>query len=247
MHPIQTFVQQQNQFDLAKIAAIKKELHTLPKGIIIPRKNYLYQRHQGKERAITKNIQLQKELVRRAFLTEQLKRLEHNINCKTPSQYKSTDFEEIRSALSKTIQKMPKDYFFAGNEEIRGSENTGYYPERLQYMTSSGILVRSKSERFIADTLSQYQLCYHYEQRVVIGGKIMFPDFRIPHPMTKKLFYWEHWGMTDDEDYLSQMEEKLPAYCREKIFPGKNLICSYESDLRNPQNLHRMIQQYFFS
>lgn len=52
-------------------------------------------------------------------------------------------------------------------------------PENLKYKTKSGIAVRSKSERTIADKLSQYDLPYKYDTRLQLGNRVVYPDFII--------------------------------------------------------------------
>ncbi len=92
-----------------------------------------------------------------------------------------------------------------------------YQPENKKFRTQTGIYVRSKSEKIIADTLSAYQIPYRYEAALYLDYTI-YPDFTIRHPETGALYYYEHFGMVDDPDYRRKMLDKLDIYMRYGIF-----------------------------
>ena len=57
---------------------------------------------------------------------------------------------------------------------------------------------------------------------------------------------WEHLGMMDDEIYVEKAIQKITTYEQNGIFPGENLILTYETK-KNPLNqktIMRMIQHY---
>ncbi len=56
------------------------------------------------------------------------------------------------------------------------------YPEGRRVPTKAGILVRSKSEAAIADTLFDEGVHFHYEQPLKVGEVILYPDFTILDP-----------------------------------------------------------------
>ncbi len=39
----------------------------------------------------------------------------------------------------------------------------------------------------------------------------------------------EHFGLLDDTDYLDSCLQKLDEYRKNSIYPGRNLICTYET------------------
>ncbi len=92
-----------------------------------------------------------------------------------------------------------------------------YQPENKKYRTQTGIYVRSKSEKMIADTLTSYQISYRYEAALLLDYTI-YPDFTIVHPETGKLYYYEHFGMVDNPDYREKMLDKLDMYMRCGIY-----------------------------
>lgn len=55
---------------------------------------------------------------------------------------------------------------------------------------------------------------------------------------------WEHIGLTDNEEYIIKANRKLAEYrsCGYSIM--KNLICTYEEDISNEENLEMIISKY---
>ena len=62
-----------------------------------------------------------------------------------------------------------------------------------------------------------------------INGITYHIDFTIRHPKTGETYYWEHFGMIDSESYNHRFAGKLADYESDGIFPGINLILTYES------------------
>lgn len=46
---------------------------------------------------------------------------------------------------------------------------------------------------------------------------------------TRAEFYWEHFGLMDDPDYLERTLVKLKDFAENKILSGKNLLFTMES------------------
>ncbi len=114
------------------------------------------------------------------------------------------------------------------NDEVSWSttdyQRSNNYPEKLIHNTYAGILVRSKSEVLIANALFSKQIPFRYEACLQLGSHTVYPDFTIRHPVTKKIYYWEHLGMMGEEDYLDNALTKIRRYCRNNIYP--NLLAS---------------------
>ena len=104
----------------------------------------------------------------------------------------------------------PKDYTTWATEPY---ETNPVYPEGKKFRTQTGIYVRSKSEKMIADTLTAYQIPYRYEAALRLDYTI-YPDFTIRHPETGEVYYYEHFGMVDNADYREKMFDKLDMYMR---------------------------------
>lgn len=128
--------------------------------------------------------------------------------------------------------------------EYEGNEK---YPENLIHKTLSGHNVRSKSEVIIANALFLIKIPYRYECGIRLDDVSFFPDFTICHPKTLQIFYWEHFGMMDDQVYCEKTYNKLRVYARYDIIPTINLITTYET-LENPidsEKVQRLIEEFF--
>jgi len=117
-----------------------------------------------------------------------------------------------------------------------------------EYYTARGERVRSKTEKIIADTLYYAGIPYRYEYPLQLkDGRILRPDFIILNKRTRTEYILEHFGMMDDPDYCSKALEKLSIYMQNGIFPGEQLILTYESS-RYPfstNDLSGLIPHYF--
>lgn len=145
--------------------------------------------------------------------------------------------------LSDTYEKMhPGKKIFVkpyhmGDEAFRKQwiekayEKNPYPFDEKEVLTEGGERVRSKSEAFIADRLRQYGIPYRYEAALATwGGKVLYPDFTILNVRKRTIYYWEHFGRMDDPEYVNkQCIKKLEEMREMGIFPGKNLICTFES------------------
>ena len=102
------------------------------------------------------------------------------------------------------------------------------HPEHLIVPTEAGIPVRSKDEAMILSGIMDLNLIFAYEPELEIENMIWYPDFKVMHPKTRKIFYIEHFGMMDNEDYQEQTYRKLKIYARNGIRQDENLICFFE-------------------
>jgi hypothetical protein len=44
---------------------------------------------------------------------------------------------------------------------------------------------------------------------IQIQNVSIYPDFTIRHPVTGEVYYWEHFGMMDNENYAHNVYSKL--------------------------------------
>lgn len=117
----------------------------------------------------------------------------------------------------------------------------------VTHFTKNKEYVRSKSEKMIADALYDYRVPYKYEVQLKFENFSVFPDFTILNPSTQKVIYWEHCGMMDNIEYLEYFMKKINAYIFNGIFPGENLILTYESKEMplNYEIVIKLINKYF--
>jgi len=101
--------------------------------------------------------------------------------------------------------------------------------ESLVYKTMDGHSVRSKSEMIIADGLFRHKIPYRYEQDHFVNYHCHCPEFTILHPIEYEEYFWEHFGLLDDEDYSSKMGRTIADYAAEGFLPMKRLITTFEN------------------
>lgn len=108
-------------------------------------------------------------------------------------------------------------------------ETNEMHPENLVVKGITGKMLRSKSEAMIEQALFYANIPYRYECKLELDNKILYPDFTMLHPETKEKYYWEHMGMMDNPEYVQHACKKVEIYCSAGIYPGQNLILTYET------------------
>ena len=126
-------------------------------------------------------------------------------------------------------------------------EHNEHHPEHLIHKTTSGHLVRSKSESMIASYLHANHIAFRYECALSLDNILLYPDFTIRHPVTGALYYWEHFGLMDDPSYAKNAASKLQLYIANEIIPSIQLITTYET-LEQPLStevIYKIVEHYF--
>lgn len=106
------------------------------------------------------------------------------------------------------------------------------YPIINGFNTENGEIVRSKSEKIIADKLYINNIPYKYEAGVTLDNKTIYPDFTILIVKSRETVYFEHFGMMDNPDYCKNAIERIELYQRNGIHLGEKLLVSFESSLK---------------
>lgn len=199
------------------LEALEAELAQLPKGNLVYRTSrnrqycHLQYRDAGgvhNQRVRDAEIEgMQQLLVRRETLQESIKKLRFWI-----------------STCEKNFSRLS---FFPS------PLNTAVFadPEK-PYSTLAGIFVRSKSEVIIANELYIKKVPFTYEKPLFLPDSRtpVYPDFTISTPHQHKIIYWEHLGLTDNEDYMAKWHLKERRYAAAGISPHNgNLIITQES------------------
>lgn len=107
-------------------------------------------------------------------------------------------------------------------------ETNSYRPDDRIHTTQSGRKVRSKSEALIAGLLEAHGIPFRYEARLDLADRYIFPDFTIRRPRDGAIFYWEHFGLTEDPSYAEATAAKLQAYRENGLHPWNQLITTYD-------------------
>ena len=131
-----------------------------------------------------------------------------------------------------------------------GLESPDSEPEEGKYYipTARGELVRSRNEYLIANALFRSNIPYKYEfPYKAVNGKVLHPDFYVYNRNTGQEFFWEHFGMMDDPDYvMNNMMYKLHLFSLDNILPGRNLIVTFSGGKYelNPTVIEQVIKEY---
>lgn len=112
-----------------------------------------------------------------------------------------------------------------------GNKNT--YRIIHEFPTLRGEVVRSKSEKMIADLLFTKGIPYVCEPEVRLkDGSKACPDFLALNVKLNKSVYIEHLGLVDQELYATRNFNKLIDYEEVGIVLGDNLIITMETEKR---------------
>ena len=141
-------------------------------------------------------------------------------------------YENLKPAVKAIVTPvfMPdSEYLKCWIESHPGNSNP--YSIDTGYETERGETVRSKSEKIIAVKLYSMGIPYSYEYRLLVkGARAMYPDFTILNTNTRRTWYWEHFGLTDDDSYRDNMSHKLNLYENNGFFLGDGLIITTEGE-----------------
>ena len=123
-----------------------------------------------------------------------------------------------------------------------------YNAENRRHPTRRGEMVRSKSEVMIANVLDDLGIPYRYEQGLRLkDGHTYYPDFTLLDLRTREEVYLEHFGILDDPQYLARACKKMHDYEENGIFPGVNLLATFETSVAplNAEITREMLQRFF--
>lgn len=122
-------------------------------------------------------------------------------------------------------------------------EQNPFKQEQCKYITDSGVKVRSKSERTIADRLTAHNIIFRYECKLQLGNHVFYPDFVIlKHDGT--IIVWEHFGRMDNAQYELNTIKKVQIYNKYGYKQHTNLICTYEDDLEDTEVIDIIIKRF---
>ena len=201
------------------------------------------------------NVNIARNLAQKSYNKQFLKqaRKEFDSIDKFIKRFKRKTAESIFTNLSSERQKLVTPYIitddlYAMKWQSQNFQSNPYMPENKKYDTIRGEKVRSKSEAILADMLYNLGIPYHYEKPLVMGrGVVRYPDFTILNTKNREEIYLEHLGLLDDEEYRRGCLNKLDEYRKNSIFPGKNLILTYETS-DNPldiKGIKEMLKELF--
>ena len=231
---------------------LKAELDSIHGGMLNIREKdgaYFYvERKDGHQKGVTRDRQRVQQLARKSLLIEELKILKQEIKIisNTKSKLSAIDRAGAEALIEKlsVIGSADFKYTEAELQWVRNkNSHNPHKKEFLRYKTYDGVMTRSKSERFIGNFLEEKNLIYMYEPELVIGGRLIYPDFMILCPNGREVI-WEHCGLMDQEDYYNKMNKRISEYRKGGYVQHDNLICTYEEDLDSIETLESIYRRF---
>lgn len=245
-----------------RINGLELELYSLPPGklyIIKDKAKTSDKWYLSTEKGMTyirkTEIQLAEALAKKRYLKAQLDYLiQERLAITFYLSHHPNDSKNADTLLSSRYSSLLTPYFKTDSQLLQDWVNEPYlpnqaHPEHLIHQSSSGHLVRSKSEAFIDSMLFKNKIPFKYECPLVLNDILIYPDFTIKHPRTHMTYYWEHFGLIDMPTYMSLAQSKLNLFISNDIIPSINLITTYETK-EHPLSfdlVEKIITNYFLS
>lgn len=113
-----------------------------------------------------------------------------------------------------------------------------YKSGNLIIPTKSGVQVRSRIEKIIADYLYDNNIKFKYECPIFLKNikNTFYPDFTVLNPASGKVLLIEYFGLMDNEEYRNDAYRKIKVYEDEGYLHGVDFIYFFESE-SHPLNL----------
>ena len=201
---------------------LQDRLNQMPEGrLVIKRvrgKQYFYAEKNGVLESLRKTPEKIELFRKKEKIQEQLKEVEHNL-CIMRNAAENYLPLDAAAYQADTIQGECWDM-------VRTQQNP--FKSDSRELVYRGVYYKSKSEMLIASILTSYNIEFKYEVTIRHGYRKLYPDFVIKRPKDGKIFYWEHAGVTKNEDYVRDLHGKLDDYHAEGINLWDNLILSFD-------------------
>lgn len=241
-----------------QIQSIEHQLKDFPDGNLVCTHNgkyYKWYQSTGhsctyipkKDKAFANKLALKKYLISQLKDLQQEKiAIEHYLKRHSNSSYvqKILNHPEFQTLLTPYFTPISKKLSEWMNEPFEQNQK---HPEHLIHKSSSGHLLRSKSEAIIDMLLYMHKVPFRYECALHLGESTIFPDFTIKHPNTGDTYYWEHFGLMDNPQYSQNTFSKLQIYSSNGIIPSINLITTFENKEHplDVETISKIIEHYF--
>jgi len=230
-----------NQIEL-QLIALKRELENLPPGELHFKRNGNYTKwfnhHDGrieyipkKQKALAEQLAVRKyKTVLMEELQTEKQAIEAYMKCVERNSLRASDLLKDELCIKPLLDK----HFSLHDSDVvtwlhESYERNMAHPEQLIHKTVAGFKVRSKSEALIVSKLYQNHIPFRYECALQLGEIVVYPDFTILHPTTKKIYYYEHFGMMDNSEYAHAAFRKLELYSEHGMIPSINLLATFET------------------
>lgn len=204
-----------------------------------------------KEIGITKDKDRVYALTHAEYLRQQLDILENNMKvieiCL--NKYQDPSPAEIEKRLAVKCPNLPVAKILFSKKDTWNKDpyvKNPFYKEHLQFVTTNGLVVRSKSEKEIANNLEAFNIMFRYDALIQCAYANYYADFLIKRP-NDSLLIWEHFGREDDEEYMRKNSIRIRHYINEGYRPWKDLIWTLDSDIKDGRVIKHIIKRFILS
>ena len=183
----------------------------------------------------TKDLNLVGVLASRQYYRKALKLVRIELK-QTEKLLKTKRFETVFSCLRKERKQLVKPLDTTIPEKVAdwiaiNDVSLPIKPGKYGIKTKRGDFVRSKAEMRIADALYEANIPYKMDVEFGVDNfKSYWVDFQIMNPNTGEMYYWEHLGMMDNQEYVAKNIKKLDYYASKGLYPCRNLILTFENN-----------------
>ncbi|MBE5906726.1 MAG: hypothetical protein E7277_08085 [Lachnospiraceae bacterium] len=230
-----------------RIRKARRQSKVLPKGELRVTKNrgrsqyYFRKEGEAKSRYISKKEEaFVRGIAQREYDEKLLKQIEKQkkIIRYILKNYRKDNVEAVYETLCQGRKDIILPRIVTEKESIEewlaehpGDQNA--YDKTRSFETIRGEMVRSKSEKILADLFYSKGIPYQYEPRLELGYDTIYPDFILFHVRRRESTYWEHFGLSDNPEYAVKNFKRLDDYERHGYYVGKDVLFSIES-AKNP-------------
>jgi len=231
---------------------VMKSLNRAPEGTLILSKSngsiqYYHKTDSSQKKGSyinKKERKLAARLAQKDYDLQILKEIEKQQTCfnKILNDLPEKEMESIYENLPTSRKELVEPYVLTDEQYIEQWKKVPYTGKevsdsRASFVTEQGEIVRSKTEKIIADKLYLMRIPYRYEYPVKLNGYgRVYPDFTMLNIITREEIYLEHFGMMDDQEYCRKAILKIQEYAKNGIFPGRKLIITFET-LQTPLDM----------
>lgn len=195
---------------------LRDEMKKMPKGRMIRKLSrgtpYFYEEMNGKITSLYGNHKRQKAYLRKRKIESQLEAIERNIT--------------LLDRFCKRYEPLTCDDEYWYNLQ----EDANDYMDGERKHKFNGKHYRSKSEITIVERCTSFDLEVKYETPFELNGRIVYPDFVVRRKRNGKIFVWEHFGRTDDKNYLEKAYKKIVQYHEAGLHLWDNFIITFDKE-----------------
>lgn len=200
------------------------------------------------------NIQLAKTLAQKDYYIKTLKYIDRRLNNidKIKKLSELNDIMQVYNNLSPVRKQLVIPIESTWEDRVNKWFQIPYEKMPIKYntpeiYTKNGELVKSKTEKIMADFFFDNAIKYKYEKPLYLDNfGTVYPDFTFLSPYNFNEIYWEHFGMIDNPEYAQKMVRKINAYQKNGYIIGKNLIITFEAsnEVLNLDIVKNLVNEY---